>query len=75
MLKQWSITVCIMSQHAINEHNSEWLDVVVLDSRLCSSCSHALTETLVKDLFGRSIESGRVQKLKEPFMIQDASRP
>ncbi len=78
MLKQWSITVCIMSQHAINERNSEWLDVVVLDRHsfvVCALRAHMLlTETLIKDLFGCSIESGRVQKLKEPFLIQDASQ-
>ena len=64
--------VRVMSQHAINERDSEWLDKVVrLDRRSFVFCAlHAhmrLTEALVKDMFGRAIESRRVQKLKVAF--------
>ena len=64
--------VRVMSQHAINERDSEWLDQVVhLDRRSFVFCAlHAhmrLTEALVKDMFGRAIESRRVTKLKEAF--------
>jgi hypothetical protein len=64
--------VRVMSQHAINERESEWLDKVVhLDRHAFVFCAlHAhmrLTEALVKDMFGRAIESRRVQKLKEAF--------
>ena len=64
--------VRVMSQHAINERDSEWLDKIVhLDRHSFVFCAlHAhmrLTEALVKDLFGRAIESRRVQKLKEAF--------
>ncbi len=54
--------VRVMSQNAINERESEWLDNLVhLDRHLLVFCSlHAhmwLMETLVKDMFGRAIES------------------
>jgi hypothetical protein len=59
--------VRVMSQHAINECDSEWLDKVVhLDRRSFVFCAlHAhmlLTEALVKDMFGHAIESRRVTK-------------
>jgi hypothetical protein len=64
--------VRVMSQHAIDERKSEWLDtIVLLDGRSFVFCAlHAhmrLTEALVKDMFGRAIESRRVPKLKEAF--------
>jgi hypothetical protein len=62
--------VRVMSQHAINERESEWLDKLVhLDRHSFVFCAlHAhmrLTEALVKDMFGRAIESRRVQQLKK----------
>ena len=68
--------VHVVSKHAINERSSDWLDGrVKLDRRSFVFCAlHAhmlLTEALVKDMFGRAIESRslsrRVQKLKEAF--------
>ena len=64
--------VRIVSQHAIDERSSAWLDGrVKLDRRSFVFCAlHAhmrLTEAVVKDMFGRAIESRRVQKLKEAF--------
>jgi hypothetical protein len=64
--------VRVMSQHAINERDSEWVDIVIhLDRRSFVFCAlHAhmrLTEAIVKDMFGRAIESRRVTKLKEAF--------
>jgi hypothetical protein len=64
--------VRVMSQHAIDERDSEWLDKVVRLDRhsfvFCALHAHMrLTEALVKDMFGRAIESQRVKKLKEAF--------
>ncbi len=65
--------VRVMSHHAVDERNSEWLGskVVSLDRRAFVFCAlHAhmrLTEALVKDMFGRAIEARRVGKLNEAF--------
>ncbi len=64
--------VRVMTQHAINERESEWLDkVVCLDRHAFVFCAlHAhmrLTEALVKDLFGRATEARRVPKLSAAF--------
>ena len=64
--------VRVMVQHAIDERSSDLLDRVVRLDRhsfvFCALHAHMrLTEALVKDMFGRAIESRRVQKLKEAF--------
>ena len=64
--------VRVMSQHAMDERPSEWLDRLVrLDRRAFVFCAlHAhmrLTEALVKDLFGRAIEDRKVHKLSQAF--------
>jgi hypothetical protein len=62
--------VRVVSHHAIDERRSEWLDgVAPLDRRSFVFCAlHAhmrLTEALLKDMFGRAIDSRRVQRLKD----------
>ena len=64
--------VRVMTQHAINERESEWLDKVVRLDRcvfvFCALHAHMrLTEALVKDLFGRAIEDRKVHKLSQAF--------
>ncbi len=65
-----------MGQHAIDERKSEWLDEVVhLDRRdfvfqaLQAPIMMLLTEALVKDMFGRSIEAWRLQMLSQAFKM------
>ncbi len=61
-----------MTQHVVNQRESEWLDKVVrLDRHAFVFCAlHAhirLTEALVKDLFWRAIEARRVPKFSAAF--------
>jgi len=76
-----SSVVRVVVQYKIDERRSSWLDerVPQLDRAACVFCAlHAhmrLTEALVKDMFGRAIESGKVPQLRQAFMthlnIQD----
>ena len=64
--------VRIMSQHSCRERASDYLGGLVrLDSRSFVFCAlHAhmrLSEALVKDMFGRAIESRKVDKLRAAF--------
>jgi hypothetical protein len=67
-----SSVVRVVVQYKIDERRSEWLDKrVQLDRSAFVFCAlHAhmrLTEALVKDMFGRAIESGKVPQLREAF--------
>ena len=64
--------VRVVVQHRIDERRSEWLDGhVQLERAACCFCAlHAhmrLTEALVKDMFGRAIDSGKVPQLRQAF--------
>ena len=64
--------VRVVDQHPIDERRSEWLDErVQLDRRAFVFCGlHAhmrLTEALVKEMFGRAIDTGKVAQLRSAF--------
>ena len=67
-----SSVVRVIVQHKLDERRSEWLDSHVQVDRaayvFCALHAHMrLTEALVKDMFGRAIESGKVPQLREAF--------
>ena len=64
--------VRVMRQHACSERTSEYLKTLLpLDARAFVFCAlHAhmrLSEALVKDMFGRAIESRKVERLRSAF--------